>query len=117
VEIKNLKNGKSKTAIFNFDLKDKAPVNEKYSIPFKINDNNGKVFYKFIDIIITPPDKYELIQNYPNPFNPSTTISYIIPVKSFVNISVINILGEQLKILLMKKNFLVIIRLNLMRQI
>jgi photosystem II stability/assembly factor-like uncharacterized protein len=42
------------------------------------------------------PNKYELYQNYPNPFNPSTTMSYTIPVKSFITLKVYNILGEKI---------------------
>ncbi|MFA5832367.1 MAG: T9SS type A sorting domain-containing protein [Bacteroidota bacterium] len=40
------------------------------------------------------PAAYSLQQNYPNPFNPSTTIEYNIPVKSSVNISIYNTLGQ-----------------------
>lgn len=42
---------------------------------------------------------YELFQNYPNPFNPVTTISYNIPEESIVNLSIHNILGEQVGII------------------
>ncbi len=38
---------------------------------------------------------YNLDQNYPNPFNPTTNISYSIPSKSFVSISVHDILGKE----------------------
>lgn len=42
---------------------------------------------------------YNLFQNYPNPFNPSTTISYTIPEASQVTITLYNILGKQVAIL------------------
>jgi hypothetical protein len=37
-----------------------------------------------------------LLQNYPNPFNPRTTIIYSIPQKSFVSITVYDILGKEI---------------------
>ncbi|MBN8583847.1 MAG: T9SS type A sorting domain-containing protein [Ignavibacteria bacterium] len=45
------------------------------------------------------PETFSLNQNYPNPFNPSTRISFDIPVASFVNLTVYNILGKDVKIL------------------
>lgn len=54
---------------------------------------------------------YSLSNNFPNPFNPTTTISYSIPEKSFVNLSVYNIKGEKIKILVseeqMKGNYFI----------
>ena len=41
------------------------------------------------------PQDYELKQNYPNPFNPQTTIEFRLAVASKVNISVYNVLGQQ----------------------
>ncbi len=45
------------------------------------------------------PTKFDLSQNYPNPFNPTSTIKYDIPKTGFVNISVYDILGKEIKVL------------------
>ena len=46
---------------------------------------------------------YKLEQNYPNPFNPSTTISFSIPRAGRTKLSVFNILGEEITVLLNKE--------------
>ena len=46
------------------------------------------------------PDNFILFQNYPNPFNPNTTISFSIPQKSFVKITVYDINGMEIETLI-----------------
>ncbi len=46
------------------------------------------------------PLTYGLDQNMPNPFNPSTTLAYSVARKGMVNITVFNILGQNVKTLL-----------------
>ncbi len=42
---------------------------------------------------------YKLHQCYPNPFNPSTTITYDLPKKSFVELKLFDMLGREIKTL------------------
>jgi hypothetical protein len=45
------------------------------------------------------PAEFTLRQNYPNPFNPSTTITYGLPSRAHVILSVSNALGQQVALL------------------
>ncbi|MGA9295405.1 MAG: FG-GAP-like repeat-containing protein [Ignavibacteriaceae bacterium] len=47
----------------------------------------------------TIPNTFTLLQNYPNPFNPSTTIRYVLTKPSKVWLSVYDLLGQRIKIL------------------
>jgi len=49
------------------------------------------------------PNSIQLFQNYPNPFNPSTTIEYQLIKPEKVNISIYNLLGQKVAVLVNKK--------------
>jgi Secretion system C-terminal sorting domain len=46
--------------------------------------------------------KYSLEQNYPNPFNPITTIKFSVPKATQVELSIYNIMGQQVAKLISK---------------
>lgn len=46
------------------------------------------------------PTEYSLSQNYPNPFNPTTKISYAIPNDGFTKITLFDISGKELTVLI-----------------
>ncbi len=48
-------------------------------------------------------EDFYLFQNRPNPFNPSTVISWQLPVHSRVELSIYNILGEKVSILVSER--------------
>lgn len=45
------------------------------------------------------PSDYALYQNYPNPFNLSTTIEFDLPERTYVKLSVYDILGREVEVL------------------
>ena len=48
---------------------------------------------------LSKPNKFQLSQNYPNPFNPVTNFTYSIPKDTWVKISVFNIMGQKVTVL------------------
>jgi hypothetical protein len=73
----------------------------KYKYRLKQTDYNGNYEYFELagNVEIGIPAKFNLKQNYPNPFNPTTKIDYEIPEKGFVTLTIYDILGRELAVL------------------
>jgi len=49
------------------------------------------------------PEQFALHQNYPNPFNPTTQIQFNLPKPSRVEVTIFNILGQHVRVLVDKQ--------------
>lgn len=83
------------------DSTNNRTVNMKNTTSYTFN-HNGDVtkfavkFGKLTDVENNPIKfDYKLSQNYPNPFNPTTKVTFSVKEKSFVNISLFNMLGKE----------------------
>ncbi len=51
------------------------------------------------EVDVEVPEGFTLAQNYPNPFNPLTTISFSLSITSHVRLTVFNVLGREVRVL------------------
>jgi hypothetical protein len=65
---------------------------------YSIVDNVGDKPTSVKDINLSPT-KFDLSQNYPNPFNPETRIQFGLPERGYVRLSVYNLLGQFVSVL------------------
>ncbi len=94
------------TGIHSYTFTDNPRVDGTISYRLKQIDFNGDINYSgIVEIDFNLPKEFSLAQNYPNPFNPSTKIVYSIAVDSKVLISVYNMLGQQVALLLEKEQY------------
>ena len=80
-----------------------------FNLKFEISSNDIVYWIDSSETIITGNGNNEisqisfnLEQNYPNPFNPTTIINYSIPFSNMVKLSVYDLLGREVKILVNK---------------
>jgi len=93
--------GKGNSTVLNFYSFDDVVEGGEFSYRLKQIDYNGSAEYSsIVKVSVTSPDEFTLSQNFPNPFNPSTTISVSIPVASYVNLKVFDILGREVATLI-----------------
>lgn len=74
------------------------------NIPTLTSGTGGTLINNCTTIGIQPvsnviPNNFSLLQNYPNPFNPVTKISFEIPKSSVVKISVFDVTGKEVAVL------------------
>jgi len=83
-------------------------LNERIYLGVLAGSGGGVYIYDGLTSIDTKtlqtPKEFLLYQNYPNPFNSSTIISYTLTEKSFVNLTVYDVLGKKVKTLVDKFN-------------
>ena len=66
---------------------------------FRLDDGMINKASALFNIESSGSKQYKLHQNYPNPFNPETTISYQVPVGTDIKLTIYNIAGEEVKVL------------------
>jgi hypothetical protein len=92
-------NGTS-TDIKNYTFKDDDPFTGTIYYRLKQIDYDGTFrIYDIVQVDFHGVTDYALEQNYPNPFNPSTTIRYSIPVVGKVKLTLYNLLGSEIAVL------------------
>ena len=83
-----------------YSFEDKNESVGKFMYRIKSVDYDGSFKYsEALSVDLISPGSFTISQNYPNPFNPETIIQYAVPLSSSVKITVINSLGQTVKVL------------------
>jgi hypothetical protein len=93
----DVSNGVGYISSLEYSENEKAEVKGKGSI--RIDSEVRSVILKVRRDKQTPAE-FALYQNYPNPFNPTTTFKYQLPTDSRVKLTIYNVLGQVVSVLL-----------------
>lgn len=84
-----------------YSFEDRPAGGNVFRYRLKQIDTDGKFEYSHtIEVNLESPSEFALEQNFPNPFNPVTKIEFSIPADNNVQISVYDVLGREVAILL-----------------
>ncbi|MFQ5486551.1 MAG: T9SS type A sorting domain-containing protein, partial [Desulfobacterales bacterium] len=87
-----------------FDLGALSAKNQAWRSPYKSDWAVAVGVFEHTDAYFAKlPKDFVLDQNYPNPFNPSTTIAFALPKPAHVRLSLFDILGREIAILVDEK--------------
>jgi len=88
------------TILRNYFFEDGVTRAGRYAYRLKQIDNDGAFKYsQEMELEIGVPHNFRLFQNHPNPFNPTTIISYELPVTSNVSLTIFDLLGREVAML------------------
>ncbi len=88
------------TEVKHYTFTDDNLIAGVYSYRLKQVDYDGTFSYSdVIEVDFTGVVGFALEQNYPNPFNPSTTIRYSLPSAGEIELSVFDVFGSEIEIL------------------
>jgi len=94
-QINTLHSNQQSKVGFSFSINKDAPVGTIGTLYFEIKEGENVLRTKEIRIESEAPKQFTLFQNYPNPFNPSTTLSWQLPQKMNLELSIFNTLGQR----------------------
>jgi PKD repeat protein len=79
-------------------------ANQAYFYKLADVDYSGRMtLHGPIKVVGATPNSYTLEQNYPNPFNPETRISFMLKETGYVNLTIYNLNGQEIRSMVTKQ--------------